>query len=69
MSMKLTTLTLALTSVSLAAFAQAPAPAPASRLLCLYLDLASLTPGELVAAQDKAIQFVEKQATPGIGSR
>jgi VWFA-related protein len=60
--------TLALASISLAAlgqvaaFGQAPAPAP--RLLCLYLDLNSLNPADLATAQDQAIAFVEKQATP-----
>jgi VWFA-related protein len=65
--MKLTTLALA--SISLAAFGQVPAPtptqsAPAHRLLCLYMDLTSLSPADLASAQASAIQFVEKQATP-----
>jgi VWFA-related protein len=60
--MKLTTLALA--SISLAAFGQAPAPTPAPRLLCMYLDLNALSPADLTTAQDQAIEFLEKQATP-----
>jgi VWFA-related protein len=60
--MKLTTLALA--SISLAAFGQGPTPAPAPRLLCVYMDLTSLSPSDLATAQDQAIQFVQKQATP-----
>jgi VWFA-related protein len=59
--MKLTTLALA--SISLAAFGQAPTPAPAHRMLCMYFDLASLSPADLATAQAAAIRFVEKQAT------
>lgn len=61
--MKLTSLALALASLSTAAFAQAPAPAT-PRLLCVYLDLRTLTASDLAAAQDQAIRFIQQQATP-----
>ncbi len=64
--MKLTTLALALASASLAGFAQAPAPAPAPTpgLLCLYLDLSSLSPTGLATARDSAIKFAQNQILP-----
>ena len=61
--MKLTTFAFALASVSLTAFGQVPAPPPAPRLLCMYLDLGSLSPADLATAQDQAIKFVVNQAT------
>jgi VWFA-related protein len=61
--MKLITLTLAFASFSLTAFGQAAAPARAPRILCMYFDLASLSPADLATTQAQAIAFVEKQTT------
>jgi VWFA-related protein len=62
--MKLARLIFALGTVALAAFGQGSAPASQPRLVCLFLDLNSMSPQDQAKAQESAIQFVEQQAGP-----
>jgi hypothetical protein len=61
--MKFTSLVLALSAVSAAAFAQTATP-EAPKMVCLFLDLTSMSPAEQAKAQQAASQFIQDKAAP-----
>lgn len=65
--MKFTSLLLALGAVSGAAFAQTATPNSqqgAPKMLCLFLDLTSMSPAEQAKAQQAASQFIQDKVAP-----
>lgn len=61
--MELAKLIVPLVALSVVGFGQAAAPA-APQLVCLYLDLNSMTAADLATAQARAIQFVQQKIAP-----
>lgn len=61
--MKFTSLIVALGAVSAAAFAQTATP-ETPKMVCLFLDLNSMSPAEQARAQQAAAQFIADKAAP-----
>jgi hypothetical protein len=61
--MKLTSLIFALTAFSAASFGQTATP-DSPKMVCLFLDLSSMSPAQQAKAQETATQFIHDKTAP-----